>query len=306
MVSEDGADCNPDEYVGDSGTIQDVYDNMLDNGISSFATRITEDGYDENYSEKVRFNLNSQNVNLDKFTRMFVNYKSSGEGIHLYFNYVNYIDTPYLKFQDGRLYSDLIDGTYLHLAPGEGGILRFVTQLKYYVNGQIAGIKNIELAALQIFNVSDDKPKFVVKYKHVASYNEGSSSNAAPIVKISIGDKTVDRNTDNKVHLTFQIRKSKPVNPGFTFGFTYPSEIITPVNRAYRGFSIDTGADGYLAVTVTDENLMIGGIDFVVSENAGEHQSNVYGMNLELLQDIEGKNEVPAIVRFFNGNLNVL
>ena len=85
----------------------------------------------------------------------------------MYFNYFNWFDSPYVKIENGtELLLDTIEGTYLKLSPGEDGILDIVLQFKFYVGGVLYGYKNVKALSYRIFNLSDDKPKFLVQKIH--------------------------------------------------------------------------------------------------------------------------------------------
>lgn len=84
----------------------------------------------------------------------------------LYFNYSNFYNSPYIKVIDGEKISiDIIPGTYLKLKPGEDGILNIVLQFTKFINKKVYGVKNVIVYSYRIYNVSDDKPKFVA-YKN--------------------------------------------------------------------------------------------------------------------------------------------
>lgn len=65
-------------------------------------------------------------LDIEKFLRIAVSYKKDESGIVLYFNYYNYINSPFLKMNDGKLYIDTVAGTYLKLKSGESGTLDIV------------------------------------------------------------------------------------------------------------------------------------------------------------------------------------
>lgn len=116
-------------------------------------------------------NTNQLSINGDKladFVNVYVNYiKNDDNTIDLYFNYINYICTPYVKFRGENLALDYIPSTYLKLKPGEDGILDIILQFKYYKDQHLLyGYKNVTIASYKIYNVSDDKPKFVI-YKQM-------------------------------------------------------------------------------------------------------------------------------------------
>ena len=73
-----------------------------------------------------RRNITSANVDISEFVKLYVNYKRDKSGITLYFNYYNYLDTPFVKIKENKIYSDIIPSTYLELKPDEDGILDIV------------------------------------------------------------------------------------------------------------------------------------------------------------------------------------
>lgn len=57
----------------------------------------------------------------------------------------------------------MIDGTYAKIYPDSYGTINIVLQFKQYLNGTLMGIDNVIFASCKIYNVSDDKPKFVIE-----------------------------------------------------------------------------------------------------------------------------------------------
>lgn len=96
---------------------------------------------------------------------MYANYKKNSDNntIDLYFNYFNWLDSPYIKLVGTKQYVDTIDSTYLKLKSGEDGILDIIVQVKYFSDKKLCGYRNLKVLSYHIWNISDDKPKFVVK-----------------------------------------------------------------------------------------------------------------------------------------------
>ena len=87
-------------------------------------------------------------VDIKKFLRIYINYKkdvTNNNAIVLYFNYNNYINTPYVKVDNFKVYTDIIDDTYLKLAPGESGKLDIVVQFRYEEDEKILGCDNVKV-----------------------------------------------------------------------------------------------------------------------------------------------------------------
>ena len=49
-----------------------------------------------------------------------------GEKIRLFFNYYNFMNSPFIELVDGKPTVKAIEGTYLKLDPGESGLLDIV------------------------------------------------------------------------------------------------------------------------------------------------------------------------------------
>lgn len=105
-------------------------------------------------------------IEIDGLDELYVNYKRDEDlnGITLYFNYNNYLNSPFIKMDEyGRVLIDTIDSTYLKLKSGESGYLDVMIQVKHREDNVVLGYTNVTLARYQIFNISDDKPKFIVR-----------------------------------------------------------------------------------------------------------------------------------------------
>ena len=98
-----------------------------------------------------------------KFLQVYMGYRKTPNGIVLYANYQNYVNSPFLKMEDGQILVDTIDSTYARIEPGKNAQLDIIVQLKLNENGVPVAFKNILAASYIIYNVSDDKPKFVLE-----------------------------------------------------------------------------------------------------------------------------------------------
>ena len=175
-------------------------------------------------------------------------------GIVLYFNYFNYLNTPFIKMEDFRVYSEILEGTYLKLMPGEQGKLDIVIQFRYFSDGDVRGIKNLKVLSYQIYNISDDKPKFVMR----EVYRIGKDSDIMDSVydvnvyggvsRISLPDDM--ENTDFKFmvrwNTTAQLQQVK-------FDITFDSELFGCRNPDDPSMTLDTSSSPSVAtITVTD------------------------------------------------------
>lgn len=65
-------------------------------------------------------------VDLSAAMKLYANYSKGPAGLTLYFNYFNFIDTPFVRIDDNRVYPEIIPSSYLKLQPGETGVLDIV------------------------------------------------------------------------------------------------------------------------------------------------------------------------------------
>ena len=102
---------------------------------------------------------------FQKYMTIYANYKKESDGsITLYFNYGNYLNSPFDRVdENGHIRSDVIEDSYLSVRSGESGILNIYAQLKFVVGDELVGFTNGRILSYEIHNVSDDKPKFVIR-----------------------------------------------------------------------------------------------------------------------------------------------
>ena len=152
-----------------STTASDKFSAFLQNsGISSFRSEQYDGRHASQYSEFDIMDIDADDREhlfemAAGFLKIYMNYKKSSSGITLYANYQNFINSPFLKIVDGKPYVDTIDRTYAIIQPGDSQYLDIVLQFRQYVNESIVGVNNVIAATYQIFNLSDDKPKFLLK-----------------------------------------------------------------------------------------------------------------------------------------------
>ena len=103
---------------------------------------------------------------ISKLLRLYFNYKKTPDGIVLYANYQNYINTPFVKVVNGKPYIDTIPGTYAKVMPGAVEDLDVIVQFRQYFREKLMSCINMTVATYQIYNISDDKPKFILKKVH--------------------------------------------------------------------------------------------------------------------------------------------
>lgn len=175
-------------------------------------------------------------VNLDELMTLYVNYEYDDNGnIIQYFNFYNYINSPFIEFDPikKKLKSTDIDGTYLHLGPGETGKLDIVAQFKAYSTEKtLYGVKTVILATYQIWNVSDDKPKFLIRKLYEVGNGAGASNklnDAKAFIKdkfISLDDETLETDKTINIDVPLNIQGKRPFS-AFTFDINFrPNELV--------------------------------------------------------------------------------
>ena len=176
----------PDEYITNkdmNAALAGIGSYMSSHGIFGVYPLFFESGRMIYSQECMGFTLDDKSLDreqIEQLSRIYVNYRKYDDGgpkIELYFNYMNYLDSPYLRIVDNKTYIDTIDNTYLRLKQDENGTLDIVIQFRYYKGGNLYGYRNVKLASYQIYNISDDKPKFLMK--KIMQLDRDGGSNAA-------------------------------------------------------------------------------------------------------------------------------
>lgn len=169
FCTDDVISPNPVSLDLDSGLIQAIKGNLSSQNevldkIKSYGyiVRYDEDREGTDDSTTVRYTVTEEDIK--NFMKLYVNYERTGDSFTLYFNYNNFIMSPFMyRRKDGSFHPEYKPYTYLKLAPGENGILEVDVQIQYFNEiGLICGVKDIQCLTYKIFNVSDDKPKFVI------------------------------------------------------------------------------------------------------------------------------------------------
>lgn len=141
-----------------------------------------------------QYEVTSEEIN--KFLKIFVNYSrnpNTGD-ITLYFNYSNYFNTPFVQKENtGMFESVIMSNTYLSLKPGESGSLDIVIQFKYFDDiGIFSGCTSLPVLSYKIWNVSDDKPKFVIIKKwELQNVNAKNKITDTTLAYVSVKDRIV-------------------------------------------------------------------------------------------------------------------
>lgn len=130
------------------------------------------------------FLLSATPEEISDYLKVYVNwrkYKNENapegheEEIELFFNYPDLFLSPYsYKTKDGYFRVEYKPNTYLRLKSGQDGYLYIVFQFKYYDStGTLCGVRDLPVLTYHIYNVSDDKPKFIVTKTYEIDNRDG-------------------------------------------------------------------------------------------------------------------------------------
>ena len=148
-----------------------------------------------NTTSQTRLSLQLEDGEVDDYLKIYTNYVRVDDGngdchYDLYFNIQNLFNSPfeYISSVTNQPNVLIIPDSYLHLsgdkwkkvyddkgrflcneiddakveAIKEGGILTIYGQAKTYSNDQLSDTRTIKLFQYRIYNISDDKPKFLI------------------------------------------------------------------------------------------------------------------------------------------------
>lgn len=144
-------------------------------------------GYFEEASEKNGaggvidyFLLSATPEEISDYLKIYVNWRKyeqpgNDDEIELFFNYPNLFISPYsYRMANGMFSVEYKKNTYLNLKSGEDGYLYIIFQFKYYDStGSLRGIRDLPILTYHIYNVSDDKPKFIITKTYEIDNRDG-------------------------------------------------------------------------------------------------------------------------------------
>jgi len=336
-VFEDGS-CVSDMYhnydVEDSRTMQYVrFDEFSKDGSTrSYISHAFEDNYEtsafvnaissvtlprfseavENHQiESVKFDV--KNADFSDLMKLYVNYKKSDDGITLYFNYFNYLNTPYVRIEQNKVYPDYVDGTYLKLGPGENGVVNVVAQFKYYVGNAIYGCRNAKLVSYKVYNVSDDKPKFLINEIDRIKPGDLLDTQESPNVTLVIAEKTIDLSeygdTDYPTsYIECTVDTDRKLVAPFVVEIDYPYDLVqADTEDVSYGIRVEEDSHGFLTVMVLDAAVDYFRIRVVSRHTAKELADyiNRYRVDIDGVSII-GANGYEAVTQVENGSFNVI
>lgn len=129
--------------------------------------------------------LQLENHEIDDCLKIYTNYVKVDDGngdfhFDLYFNVQNLFNSPfeYISSVTGQPNVLIIKDSYLYLSGDKytdgkidqkkvediqkGGVLSIYGQVKTYSNDKLSDVKTMKLFSYNVYNISDDKPKFLI------------------------------------------------------------------------------------------------------------------------------------------------
>lgn len=176
-----------------------VNDYLLSNQtISVLSVFGQDDDIGSEFQSAVDVDIASTSADIGEFLKIQANYKKNPDGgITLFFNYENYINSPFVKIKNGRVYTDVVDGTYLRLESGETGVLDIVIQVRFYNGGKLFGYRNVKVLSYEITNLSDDKPKFMIRRIFTAEKDSALTAGVSTGGVLRVSDTEVEMTAED-------------------------------------------------------------------------------------------------------------
>ncbi len=165
-------------------------------------------------------------------------------------NQSNYVNSPFVRYDNGRKYSTILENTYATIQPNDSAYVDIVIQLKCTCGGSVFGIKDVTIGRYYITNVSDDKPKFIIQ--RVVNGNSTKDSDAkVEYIEIMCDRISLDANSDQGKEITYNVKlkSNSDKSNGTTCRLIYPADIVS-----YCGSdsTIEQVNVGVLNMTFTD------------------------------------------------------
>ena len=154
--------------------------------------------------------------------------------------------------------------------PNESQRLEIVVQFKQYVNDRLVGYKNVVAATYEIFNISDDKPKFVIRrLSDIATIESSSQEDTTVIVKAQQYDGSVE---ESPIHYIVELEKNVDLDSAVSCYVSYQSNALNIENVEPSQY-VSKIADGTLLM-VFDNSHVAQELVFSTREGFSEKYKN--------------------------------
>ena len=247
---------------------------------------------------------------IQDYMKIYVNYLvDSNDKIHMYFNYNNFFCSPYsYRRRDGRYYTQFKPETYLHLEPGESGLLTNVIQFKYFDGDlNVRGIKDVPVLTYKIWKESMRNAKDVVAENLSVSLSINDTVKLVGMDKLNDNCLTKEELT-GMVDVVIESDKIVPYRSltcDFIYEYNDPDLLFDPEKSTGGSFSERNGR--IRAITTNSESNEKDGIGrmslcFKLKQNSAIDEDDpvkrvpVDAMNLAGI-DVNGNRLIPAGIK---------
>jgi len=155
-----------------------------------------------------------------------------------------------LKIEDGRPLVDTIPSTYAKVKTGQAASLDVIVQLRQCIGRKIVGVQNVVLASYSIVNVSDDKPKFLLKKTSDGTLSSTKASSQLTLAVVGQQVKNAKLGTD--VEFTLTMSTNAVLEDEVSCLLRYPSQTLRFMSGDSR---VEKVAAGLLKCTFTSLDM---------------------------------------------------
>lgn len=198
------------------------------------------------------FLLSATPEEISDYLKVYVNWRrypveGSDDEIEMFFNFPNLFLSPYsYKTKNGEFRVEYKPNTYLRLKSGQDGYLYIVFQFKYYDStGTLCGIRDLPILTYHVYNVSDDKPKFVITKTYEIDNRDGRytypGDDDENVVYVVVDSKTYGHDTKIMAGTPDGSIKEKTIDECISYNYCTNAdlyldttlEVLTPVPMEY-------------------------------------------------------------------------
>lgn len=246
---------------------------------------------------------------VKRFLQIHMSYRRTSNGIVLYANYQNYINSPYIKIVNGKTYVDTIPLTYARILPNEDAQLNIIVQFRMYSAGKLKACRNAMAASYMICNISDDKPKFILKkLTDKVVLIDDDTGLGQPAVEVSVHDMHIKGDITVKAkdeviteHSTVEIDcKNYIMSSPISCTIAYPSYLASIGNALPDGVTKVEGLNGQVVVEFTPQRRKV-----QIPLEIKKTSINKYNKTKHQIPIIDVENSNPFDVTIKNGTMYI-
>jgi len=150
-----------------------------------------------------------------------------------------------MEIRDGKKYQVIKEGTYATIKCFDESYIKIMIQLCQYEYGNLIGIKDIEIARYKIYNISDDKPKFIIRRINELKYGDlGSDKRFKQKI---VAEKKVVYVTPSSDYFNYKayINSNFDVGSGISCSLIYDPRSMEYIS-AYPSDCCESNSEGWL------------------------------------------------------------